>query len=151
MISNRKDNTGLEKSVRKDLIKRAFAKRVDDLRAAKGWTQSELSRYSGIPRDAISNYIRGNSLPSEKYLGQLAQALGATAEEILPTNQGQDDLIEALRQQSPLPVREMTIDRSGWARLRVDMKVSPTTAMKIMGILQDETPDGNGSSQAAAH
>lgn len=50
--------------------------RLRGLREARGWSQSDLSRASGIVRPAISNYEAGKREPSARVVATLATALG---------------------------------------------------------------------------
>jgi transcriptional regulator with XRE-family HTH domain len=130
----------------KHLTKQEFGKRLYNLMLRKGWHQSELSRQSGLPRDSISVYIRGRSLPTALSLKQLASALGVTPEELLPNHvEGaiDDDLPSIEFKVSPnLPDR---------AWLRVNRLVSVRAGLKIMEVLEnDNAYDGSrGRDQAA--
>jgi transcriptional regulator with XRE-family HTH domain len=54
--------------------------RIAGLRQAKGWSQSELSRRSGVPQSTISRLEAGKlTTVSLGQLGQLAEALGIHA------------------------------------------------------------------------
>lgn len=48
---------------------------LERLMHEKGWSQSELSMYSGIKQQNISNFIRGSSSPREEDLRSLGRAL----------------------------------------------------------------------------
>ena len=50
----------------------------------KGWSQSELSRATGVGRDSISNYIRGISLPNPRNLKRLADGLAVEMSDLYP-------------------------------------------------------------------
>lgn len=46
------------------------------LRKARGYSQAELARRSGIPRTAINAYERGHRIPTAATLARLAEACG---------------------------------------------------------------------------
>jgi transcriptional regulator with XRE-family HTH domain len=52
-----------------------IAKRLYTLMISKGWNQSELGRESGIPREVISDYMRGRALPTLEHAALLGTAL----------------------------------------------------------------------------
>lgn len=69
---------------------RAMARKQfgDNLRVMmnqRHWTQSDMSRQSGIARDAISNYVRGISFPDPGNLKRLAKTLDTECEALIPT------------------------------------------------------------------
>jgi transcriptional regulator with XRE-family HTH domain len=71
----------------------ALADRLKTLRKARGWTQHDLSRASGLTRSHISRLERGDiQLPSSERLRQLAVALGTSL----------DDLLEAAGYRDPV-------------------------------------------------
>jgi transcriptional regulator with XRE-family HTH domain len=53
--------------------------RLKGLRLAKGWSQAELARQSGVPQPTISRIEAGTSRIELDVLGQLARALGVNA------------------------------------------------------------------------
>lgn len=58
-------------------------KTLREHRREKGWTQTELSRRSGVSNVRISLYEKGESQPSGLVLQRLAGALGVDANDIL--------------------------------------------------------------------
>src|SRR3954447_20795473 len=62
----------------------ALAERLRALRKARGWTQQDLSRVSGLTRSHISRLQRGDiQLPSSDRLRQLALALDTSLDDLL--------------------------------------------------------------------
>jgi transcriptional regulator with XRE-family HTH domain len=59
-------------------------KKMRQLMAHKGMTQSDLGRASGLGRDLISHYMRGVRYPSPRNLRKLAVALGTQPGELDP-------------------------------------------------------------------
>jgi transcriptional regulator with XRE-family HTH domain len=115
------------------LTKQQFGKRVYQLMLSKGWRQSELARQSGLPRDSISVYVRGKSLPTPTSLAALAKALGVAPEELLPNHiEGAID--------ADMPAIEMKVSPNApnIAWLRVNRLVTVESAMKIMDILAND-------------
>ena len=60
----------------KHLSKEQFGRVLYRKMLEKGWNQSELARAADIPRDSVSKYIRGITVPSQQSLQALAVALG---------------------------------------------------------------------------
>ncbi|MGW7356627.1 helix-turn-helix domain-containing protein [Streptomyces sp. NPDC054802] len=56
--------------------------RLRGLREARGWSQSELARRSGIVRPAISNYEAGKREPTDRIITALAAALDFDADDL---------------------------------------------------------------------
>lgn len=108
--------------------KEAFARKVYQLMLKKGWRQSELAREAGLPRDAVSVYLRAQSLPTKGNLAKLAKALGVEPDEILPA--------QLLVDQSKIPIFEIrNTDEPGVVLLRVNQEVPLAVALKIAEML----------------
>jgi transcriptional regulator with XRE-family HTH domain len=123
----------------KHLTKQEFADRLYQLMRDKGWHQSDLARAAKLPRNSVSTYIRGVSLPSPKSLQSLAEALDVTEEELLPNH-----VEGAIREDVPsLDLRVSTADPE-MAWLQVNRLVFVSTAVKIIELL-------NTDSVATAH
>jgi transcriptional regulator with XRE-family HTH domain len=60
-----------------------FGKRLFNLFVDRGWTQSELARRSGVPRESVSDYVRGHRLPDANDTKLLADAFGLTPDQLL--------------------------------------------------------------------
>jgi transcriptional regulator with XRE-family HTH domain len=116
-----------------DSRKQLFSQQIRRLIHDKGWTQSELSRRAELPRDSISVYIRGKSLPTPQSLQKLASALGVTREELMPSNIG----TENHREMSTLEIKGLP-NSPGMAHLRIDKIVPLPTALKVAGLLSDD-------------
>lgn len=130
----------------KHLTKQEFGKRLYNLMLRKGWHQSELARQSGLPRDSISVYIRGRSLPTAVSLKALASALDITPEELLPNH-----VESAIDDDAPSIEFKVSPNLPDRAWLRVNRLVSIRAALKIMDILEnDNVADGSRGRSAAA-
>lgn len=120
----------------KHLAKEEFARRLYQLMLAKNWRQSDLARAADLPRNAISIYIRGVSLPTPENLKRLAVAFGKKPEEILPNYT--ESAIE--RDNPEIDFRVSPADsKVGW--LRVNRLVKTSTAIKVLEML--EADDAN--------
>lgn len=127
----------------KHMTKQEFGKRLYSLMLAKSWNQSELGRQSGLPRDSISTYVRGRSLPTPQNLEALAKAFGVESTELLP------NYMEAALD-ADIPSLEMKSGDHGMSWLRVNRLVSTATAIKIVELLEnDRVLDRSGGSDAA--
>lgn len=109
-----------------------FSRRLYKLMLGKGWTQAELARQSGLTRDSISGYVRGNHMPTHESVKALAKALGVKAEELLP------NIVESAIDDIPsLELKVSTSDPTkSW--LRVNRLVSTKTAGEVIGLLNDD-------------
>lgn len=99
----------------------------------KGWTQSELARKAELPRDSISVYIRGKSLPTPISAGKLAKALGVKPEEILPNH-----IESAIDEDSPAFELKQSPNTPGTAWLRVNRLVTMAVGLKIAELLAND-------------
>lgn len=118
------------------ITKAEFGRRLHQLLLRKGWTQSELARRAGLPRDSISTYVRGTVFPSRLSLDKVAAALGVESESLLP------NIVEGATARSAHPSFEMkaTETEPGRVWLRVDRAVSFSTAAKIAALLDEDEP-----------
>lgn len=117
----------------KHLTKQEFGRRLFSLMIEKGWNQSELARQAGLPRDSISTYIRGRSLPTPQSLKKLGEALGVNREALLP------NVVEsAIDEDNPSLDMRVSPGRPNVAWLRVNRQVSLATAMKVTQLLVDD-------------
>ena len=109
-----------------------FAKRVYSLMTKKNWSQSDLARASGLGRDSISQYVRGNNIPSPKNLQKMAGALGVTPVELYPNYEA-----AAIEQEIPsLSFRQMPGDEQHmW--VRINKKVPMAVAAQIMKLMNE--------------
>lgn len=112
--------------------KEEFAKRLYQRMQEKGWTQSQLARYAGINRDAVSTYIRARSLPSPESLGKLAKCLGCKPEELMP------NYFEAAAQEqtSRIELRDVH-GEDGYMWLKVNMRLPKDVAIKVFMLINE--------------
>lgn len=116
-------------------VRKAFGDRLYQLIVDRGWNRSELGRRAGLPRDAISNYVRGANLPSKENLEAIAHALNMTVEDLAPqlvTPMGLD--FGAEDEANTLNVEVLKTDGSR-ARLRVDRIVSTEVAFQVARLI----------------
>lgn len=121
----------------KHISKEEFGRRVYRAMLGKGWTQAELARRSGIARDSISNYVRGNTLPTHESLLRLAEALDMNPTDLLP------NIIEgAIREDTPSLELKVSSGDPGKSWLKVNRLVRTGTAAKIITLLEaDDVTD----------
>lgn len=115
----------------KYLSRQQFGQRLETFLAKKGWRQAQLAREAGLPKDSISTYIRGVTMPTHHSLLKLCAALGVTQDELLP-NQS----INAIADDFPefdLKVSPANPDKA-W--LRVNRLVSFSVGVKVAELLQ---------------
>ncbi len=60
-----------------------FAKNMKKLREAKGMSQGDIHRATGIDRAYISNLEAGKQNPTLETIGKIAGALGTTSDRLL--------------------------------------------------------------------
>jgi len=67
----------------KDSEIQRFAKNMKKLREAKGMSQGDIHRATGIDRAYISNLEAGKQNPTLETIGKIAEALGISSGELL--------------------------------------------------------------------
>ena len=61
-----------------NITKQNFARSLESLRLARGWTQRQLADASGLTQSAVSNYLKGTRSPGADELHALSTVLGVT-------------------------------------------------------------------------
>jgi len=67
----------------KDSEIQRFAKNMKKLREAKGMSQGDIHRATGIDRAYISNLEAGKQNPTLETIAKIAEALGTTSDKLL--------------------------------------------------------------------
>lgn len=117
----------------KHLTKQEFARRLYKLMIAKGWHQSELARRADLPRDSISVYMRGLSLPTPQSLQKLAKVFNMQPEDLLP-----NVMESAIDEDNPSFEMKASTGAPNTAWLRINRLVSMTTAVRIATLLEED-------------
>lgn len=130
-----------------DDAKAAFAKRLSEAIADRGWSQSVLAREASaflpklkkgrqaIGRDLISNYCTGYTLPRPDKLVAIAKALGCKPVDLLAPNS-----VPSAARRASLP--KFSVSQGATPKtmnLQINMEVPAELAMKIVNMLQKET------------
>ncbi|MDE7107856.1 MAG: helix-turn-helix domain-containing protein [Clostridiales bacterium] len=100
---------------------KAVYERVDDLRAARGWTIYELAKRAGVSCTAIYNWRDRLSLPSLELLDAVCYAFGITVAEFMADD---GDLVALTEEQQSL--------LQLWNTLTIEKKKSILNLMKTM-------------------
>lgn len=127
------------------VVRREFAKRLQNAMADVGLNQSELARKAAsympdgaFGRDLISHYVRGIAMPRDSIrLGALAKALGVEPSELIPRRHFPS--VET-KNAPPLDVQDVG---AGKAWLRVNQRVDWNVALEILQLLkgQEDVPE----------
>ena len=88
-----------------------FAKRIEELRNLKGWSQAELARKLGTSAPIVGRYERGGSAPSIEVARRIADALEATLDYMTDPESELDairdqDMLARLNKLTSLPADE---------------------------------------------
>jgi transcriptional regulator with XRE-family HTH domain len=120
----------------KHLTKQEFGRRIYELINERGWSQSDLARAADLPRDSISTYVNGKSLPQGKSLKKLAEAFGLRPLDLLPNET--EAAIDA-----DFPAFEMKISPSApqMAWVRINRAMPTPIALKIAGLIGEADND----------
>jgi len=118
------------------LTKDQFASKLFELMSARGWNQSDLARRAGMNRDNISQYVRGRTYPTPKFLKKLAKALDMAPDALLPNYYA--DAVE--RSNPAFEYRELPSDEKyGW--IRINKRVLRKNAPKIIELCNQTEGD----------
>lgn len=115
-----------------------FGVRLQRYTLAKGWNQSALAERTGLGRDSISKYIRGQTTPEPHNLIKLAKALDVSPGDLFP------GVLCARIEDVEKPVLEMKQDAKDPTKawLRVNQKMPLEQAgeclASIMAILKNK-------------
>lgn len=124
-----------------------FARKLQEVRLAKGWSQSDLARrvwgtetdsrgYAVAKnRDRISAWESGKQQPSRDNLEKLSEVLGLPVEQLAP-----DVVSAAVHRSKPAIGMTMVEGRPDQVVLEVNTVVSLSTAAKVIAILEHEFP-----------
>ncbi|GGE54193.1 putative HTH-type transcriptional regulator YazB [Pullulanibacillus camelliae] len=63
-----------------------WGRRIRAFRKLKGYTQAQLAESLGISLSILGEIERGNRLPNETVIEQVAQVLGITVDELIKFN-----------------------------------------------------------------
>lgn len=141
MVANKTQPPALPQSVANAVsdTKAEFAKRVYKRMMDKGWNQSQLARYSGLPRDSISVYVRGRSLPTPQSLQKLSTCLGCAPEDLLSTYAQAAAEIQPTR----LELREIH-GEPDYMWIKLNARFKKETALKILMLAGQDDADLGG-------
>lgn len=112
--------------------KRRFARELQQRCVKMGWTQSDLSRKSGLSGDSISKYFNAKQVPSPTNLGKLARAFKCPPEELFP-----EPSISETGELNVLEIKQV-LGNPDKVVLRVNKVVTFDAASKIMELLRDQ-------------
>ncbi|MEE9362070.1 MAG: helix-turn-helix transcriptional regulator [Cellulophaga sp.] len=87
-----------------------FGEKITKLKKQKKLSQVALAETTGISRDAISKYERGDSVPSVDYAKRIADALGVSLDYLVSDSDNEDvldnDTVNRIKEIQILPDSE---------------------------------------------
>ena len=87
-----------------------FGEKITKLKKQKNLSQVALAEITGISRDAISKYERGDAVPSVEYAKRIADALGVSLDHLVSENDKEEildnDSIKRIKEIQKLPKEE---------------------------------------------
>ncbi len=133
-----------------DVLRRDFAKRLQDILSERGWSQSDLARAcwgqteSGAARGLynISAWVNALALPSPKHLQEVCNALGVDQEDLVPAGMraAKTDGMHAASTGATEPLK-MVLSGDGMAHIEVNADMTPEAALKIYEIVRKATDE----------
>jgi transcriptional regulator with XRE-family HTH domain len=88
----------LERRMPEHVPHKPIGPRIRLLRDKKGWSLSELAEHAGISRSYLHQIERGESVPTQDKIAQLAAALGALPSELLGQEPEEVEIPASLRE-----------------------------------------------------
>ena len=87
-----------------------LGEKITKLKKLKNLSQVALAEATGISRDAISKYERGDSVPSVDYAKRIADALGVSLDYLMSDSDKEDvldnDAVKRIKEIQDLPISE---------------------------------------------
>lgn len=87
-----------------------LGEKITKLKKLKNLSQVALAEVTGISRDAISKYERGDSVPSVDYAKRIADALGVSLDYLMSDSDKEDvldnDAVKRIKEIQDLPISE---------------------------------------------
>lgn len=87
-----------------------FGEKIARLKKDKKMSQVELANLTGISRDAISKYERGDVMPSIEYAKRIANVLGVSLDFLVSDDDKEDTLdkeaVKRVKEIQDLPISE---------------------------------------------
>jgi transcriptional regulator with XRE-family HTH domain len=87
-----------------------FGEKISKLKKTKKMSQIELAKITGISRDAISKYERGDVSPSVEYAKRIAEALGVSLDYLVSDSEQEEALdneaVRRIKEIQGLPPQE---------------------------------------------
>ena len=87
-----------------------LSEKITKLKKLKGLSQVNLAETTGISRDAISKYERGDATPSVEYAKRLADALGVSLDYLVSDDDKEEvldnDTVKRIKDIQKLPAPE---------------------------------------------
>lgn len=87
-----------------------LGEKITKLKKLKNLSQVALAEVTGISRDAISKYERGDSVPSVDYAKRIADALGVSLDYLVSDSDKEDvldnDAVKRIKEIQNLPISE---------------------------------------------
>ena len=87
-----------------------LGEKITKLKKLKNLSQVALAEATGISRDAISKYERGDSVPSVDYAKRIADALGVSLDYLVNDNDQEEildnDAVKRIKEIQTLPFKE---------------------------------------------
>jgi len=132
-----------QEMTRGGITRKEFARRLDSRLKAKGWSQSELSRRSGVQRDSVSAYCRGRSFPLPDKIVMIARALECEPADLIP-----EESRSVVERQPRFQIEALPDDRSHKLLTVHKMRIPNDVAAKIFQYLidADTAMSANGTS-----
>jgi transcriptional regulator with XRE-family HTH domain len=129
------------RSAFQDGLKAQFGKKLRRAILERGWSQSEFARRCGLPRDSVSTYILGKTLPTAKSAKAMADVLGLQIDDFL----SQPDIPAVSTTVKPSLDIQTLPGSPARARIQLDRVVRLSAALKIAEIIEldDEAANGN--------
>lgn len=115
----------------RESAKKLFAQKFHRLQISKGWSQAEISRKSGIGKDLISHYARGNHLPDPANARALAAAFDVPVEHLFPEAGG--DVVP----NTPFKMEQILGSDKWLVQVSVSKEMTQADALRLMALVAD--------------
>jgi transcriptional regulator with XRE-family HTH domain len=117
-----------EEESNRSMLKAELGTRLKSKLAELDWSQSEFARHCDLPRDAVSTYVRGRSMPKTATLLKMASVLGCEPQELVPNYRAPA---------TGFALRESPND-DGNMQISIDMRLPKNVALQIFKLIYKE-------------
>jgi transcriptional regulator with XRE-family HTH domain len=111
-------------------LRQHFSTKIKQLLQQHGLSQTALAEKLNGSRNSVSEYTKGEALPSPDRLAKIAKIFKIEPEELMPVST-----------KTSIPTMNMKVEDDGRVFLQINKRMSFKTATSIMNLVSEEIED----------